>query len=70
MANEKTTSTNVPTGLILWKCTYNFVAPNGTLRNGALIVEAKDITTAQKVANEKLETLGCAHSRLGTVKQY
>lgn len=70
MANEKTTNTNVPTGLVLWRCNYTFVAKNGALRNGAIIVEAKDLIEAQKAANEKLSTLGCAHSRLGGITQY
>lgn len=37
-----------------FKVTYAYAAPNGALRSGAYIIEAKDVADAQKQADAKL----------------
>lgn len=53
----------------LFKVTFNYAAPNGLLRSGALIVEATNITEAQKDATEKLSGQH-AHFRITGTKEY
>lgn len=55
--NEKTKSTNVATGLVLYRVNYQYVAKNGALRQGSIVVEAKDITEAQRAAPDKIRAI-------------
>jgi len=67
--NDKT-KTNAATGLVLYRVNYQFVAKGGLLRQGSLVVEAKDITEAQRIAPERVQAI-CGNSfRISKVLEF
>lgn len=52
-----------------FKITYNYAAPNGALRSGAYVIEAKDVTDATKQAEAKLSEQH-KHFRITGCKTY
>lgn len=67
MANEKT---NAATGLVLYVANYRYVHKTGAIRNGSFVIEAQDITEAQKAAPVKLAALGHKSYRLVSIKEW
>lgn len=61
---------NVATGLFLYKVNYNYVAKNGQLRGGTIVVEAKDIAEAQNIAPDRVASFGVNNFRIGSIKEY
>lgn len=68
--NEKTKTTNAATGNVCYRANYQYAAKNGQLRTGSIIIEAPNITEAQKIATDRLGTFGLSHARLTGVKEY
>jgi len=66
--NEKT-KTNAATGS-LYRVNYQYVAKNGALRAGALVIEAKDTQDAWNKAEEKLPSFGLSHTKITNAKPY
>lgn len=54
----KTVSTNVATKLTMYRVNYSYVAKSGALRQGSVVVEANDITEAQREAPLTIAKLG------------
>jgi len=65
--NDKTKNATNGT---LYRVNYQYAAKNGQLRAGSIIIEAKDVTEAQKIATERLPTFGLSHHRITSAKEY
>jgi len=68
--NDKAKTTNVATGLILYRVNYSYVSPSGQIRGGGIVVESADIQTAHKVAADKLTSFNIRHHKITSVKEY
>ena len=67
----KTVSTNVATGYVLYRVNYNWVADTGQLRGGTIVIDARDIAEAQKLAPERLRAfLGARAFRITSCVEY
>lgn len=69
--NEKTKTTNVATGSVLYRVNYNWVSEKGLLRGGSIVIDAPDIAEAQKLAPERIKTLlGARAFRITSCVEY
>lgn len=54
----------------LYRVNYQYVAPTGALRAGAIVIESADASKAQKEAETRLSVSALRHPRITSVKEY
>lgn len=54
----------------LFRVNYSFVADNGQVRGGAIVLEAADVKEAWKAAEAKLATFNIKHCKVTNAKPY
>lgn len=65
-SDEKTNDTTAT----LYRVNYQFVAANGALRAGAIVIDTTSAEEAKKQAAESLKTSALRHPKITSVKAY
>lgn len=66
----KTTTNGTATAGSLYRVNYQYIANNGQLRAGAIVIEAKDASEAFEIANAKLPSFGLRFPKITNAKPY